>query len=113
MNDVTGDAKGMAQELCRHKVSAVSFAGNQQAKKPQRSMGKKYNIFFLPGFDFGTFWDDYMNVLGPICVEHGTLQLVIKRLHDLGIRNDDRRQMRLTYLKGPRQKVDTWILTDL
>jgi len=30
VNDVTGDAKGMAQELCRHKVSAVSFAGNQQ-----------------------------------------------------------------------------------
>jgi hypothetical protein len=22
----------MAQELCRHKVSAVSFAGNQQAR---------------------------------------------------------------------------------
>lgn len=30
VNDVTSNAKGMAQELCRHKVSAVSFAGNQQ-----------------------------------------------------------------------------------
>jgi len=30
VNDVTTNAKGMAQELCRHKVSAVSFAGNQQ-----------------------------------------------------------------------------------
>ena len=32
VNDVTSNAKGMAQELCRHKVSAVSFAGNQQAR---------------------------------------------------------------------------------
>eukprot|EP00438_Fugacium_kawagutii_P027622 Skav231525 [mRNA] locus=scaffold84:656645:660777:- [translate_table: standard] len=31
VNDVMGDAKGMAQELCRHKISAVSFAGDQQA----------------------------------------------------------------------------------
>ena len=31
VNDVVKDAKGMAQELCRHKITAVSFAGNQQA----------------------------------------------------------------------------------
>lgn len=42
VNDVTGDAKGMAQELCRHKVSAVSFAGNQQAKKAE-----KYHILLV------------------------------------------------------------------
>ncbi|CAK9059376.1 unnamed protein product [Durusdinium trenchii] len=30
VNDVVKDAKGMAQELCRHKITAVSFAGNQQ-----------------------------------------------------------------------------------
>ena len=38
VNDVTTNAKGMAQELCRHKVSAVSFAGNQQALGPSWAM---------------------------------------------------------------------------
>ena len=31
VNDYVHDAKAMAQELCRHKITAVSFAGNQQA----------------------------------------------------------------------------------
>jgi len=30
INDVARDAKGMAAELCRHKVTAVSFSGHQQ-----------------------------------------------------------------------------------